>query len=89
MGDQKRFPIPVLKVGQKIRFLFNDETTKPDSRTTMISKGEYTIIDVYSGVGSRPVYAFIKNAKNSKYVHRYCQIAVDKAILQGFIEIVE
>lgn len=88
-GDQKRFPVAALKVGQKIRFLFKDESTKPDSRTTMISKGEYTITNVYPGVGGWTVYAFVKNTKNAKYIHRYSQIAIDKAIKQGFIEIVE
>lgn len=88
MGDQKRFPVPVLKEGQKICFLFNDETTAPDSKTVMIKAGIYVITSVGKGVGDWPVYRFIKDTKNSKYLHAYCQIAIDKAISQGFIEVI-
>ena len=88
MGDQKRFPVPVLKVGQKIRLLHDDETMPlPGSRA--MKKGVYVVINVGPSVGSGFAYRLVKDTKNSRYDHRYNTIAIDKAILQGFIEVVE
>jgi hypothetical protein len=86
-GDKGRFPEPAMKVGDRIRFHYNDTQTKPNSRTVMIKKGVYEITWVGPGVAGWTIYNFVKVAKNAKYVHRYDQIAIDKSIKLGFASV--
>lgn len=88
-GDFERYPTPILKTGDKIEILFeNQHTTTPGVKN--LKKGKYVVKNVhityvYPKSKNDFTYDLVLDRKNSTYVHPYSFIPIDKAINDGAI----
>jgi hypothetical protein len=86
--DIKRYATPVVRKGQILNFLFDDETPVLPGGKRM-TKGEYIVLSVDTSMCSKDrfVYRLVKNRKKSKYSWHIYTIPIDKAIEAGVVQI--